>query len=210
MSDPMRLKLLALPLFALGAFVPPTQACDGRAEVEAAFVKQQEKPWRTRIVSESDAGLAQEQIFAYQPPNRMHRTVTVGDQVVETIGVNRWAWSADNGAWAEMDAAQARVVAIHILNTFQPPKAGVDFKCLGDVSYEGKTYLGYQSPPETGEDGTVLARTIYVDPETRLPAFNVVGAPDGSAKPLHREEFSYPTDINIIPPMGNRDLEAQP
>lgn len=206
----MRFKLLALPLFALGAFAAPAHACDGRAEVEAAFVKQQEKPWRTRIVSESDAGIAQEQIFDYQPPNRMHRTVKVGDQTVETIGVNRWAWSADNGAWGEMEAPHARVVAIHILNTFQPPKASIDFKCLGEVSYEGKTYVGYQSPPETGEDGAVLARTIYVDPETRLPAFNVVGAPDGSGEPLHREEFSYPTDINIIPPMRNRELDAQP
>ena len=205
----MRLKLLALPLLACGAFVPAAHACDGRAEVEAAFVKQHENPWRTRIVSESDAGLEQEQVFDYQPPNRMHRTVKVGDQVVETIGVNRWAWSADNGAWGEMEAPHARVVAIHILNTFQPPKASVDFKCLGAVSYEGKTYLGYQSPPETGADGAVLARTIYVDPETRLPAFNVVGTPDGSGETVHREEFSYPTDINIIPPMGNRDLNAE-
>lgn len=206
----MRLTLLALPLFAVGGALAPAQACDGRAEVEAAFVKQHENPWRTRIVSESDAGLTQEQIFDYQPPNRMHRTVKVGDQVVETIGVNRWAWSADGGAWKEMEAPHARVVAIHILNVFAPPKASVDFKCLGEVTYEDKTYIAYQSPPETGADGTVLARTIYVDPETRVPAFNVVGAPDGSGKPVHREEFSYPTDINIVPPMGNRDLNAAP
>src|SRR5690606_27172282 len=123
-------------LLALGAAVPAANACDGRAEVEAAFTKQQQNPWRTRIVSESDAGLTQEQTFDYQPPNRMHRTVKVGDDVVETIGINRWAWTKDGGAWGQMESVYERVISIHILDAFKPPKAGVDFTCLGEVTYE--------------------------------------------------------------------------
>ncbi len=205
----MRLKLLTIPLFALGSFAPGAHACDGRAEVEAAFVKQHEGPWRTRILSKSDAGIDQEQIYDYQPPDRMHRTVKVADQTVETIGVGRWAWSADGGAWRELDAAYARVVVTHMHAALAPPKASVDFNCLGKVEFGGKTYLGYQTTPEKIEGDKVVARTIYVDPETGRPAYNVVGAPDGSEE-LLKEEHSYPGDINIIPPVSKPDFSPEP
>lgn len=205
----MRLKLLTIPLFALGAVAPAAHACDGRAEVEAAFVKQHENAWRTRILSKSDAGVDQEQIYDYQPPDRMHRTVKVADQTVETIGVGRWAWTSDGGAWEELDAPYARVVVTHMNTILAPPKASTDFNCLGKVEYQGKTYLGYQTAPETMEDGKVLARTIYVDADTGLPAVNMVGLLDGSEE-LLKEEHSYPNDINIIPPVSKPDFSPQP
>lgn len=207
----MRLSVFAfLPLLSFGAMIPAADACDGRAEVEAAFVKQHEKPWRTRILSTSDAGVPQEQVYDYQPPDRMHRTVVVGDQKVETIGVGRWAWTADGGAWQELDAPYARVVVTHMHATLAPPKASADFTCLGEVAYEGKTYLGYQTTPEKMDDGKMIARTIYVDPETGLPAFNIIGAPDGSGEPLMKEEHSYPDGINIIPPVAKPDFSPEP
>lgn len=207
----MRLNVFVLSLLAFAASASAGMACDGRAEVEAAFAKQHEKPWRTRIASTSETGPVQEQIYDYQPPDRLHRTVKVGDETVETIGVGRRAWSAQGGAWKELDGPYARVVTTHLSASFAKPRASADFTCLGEVAYEGKTYLGYQTKPEKMEDGKVVARTIYVDPATGLPAYNIIGTVGGDDEPpLHKEEHSYPTDIDIIGPTGKSDFSPMP
>lgn len=94
----------------------------------------------------------------------------------------------------------ARVVTLQVQEAFAPPRVTAEFNCLGTVTFEGKSYRAYQTTPEKVDTGQVLARTIYVDPETGLPAFNIVGAPDGSGDPVVRGAFSYPTDINIQSP----------
>ena len=45
-----------------------------------------------------------------------------------------------------------------------------------------------------------MARTIYVDPASGLPAFNVVAALAGTADPVMKVKYSYPTDVEIIAP----------
>lgn len=198
----MRLSLLTLPLLALVAALPAHAACDGKAEVEAAFTKQQQQPWRTEIVTRSASGEAQEQVFDFQPPDRMYRKATVGSESIETIGIGKWAWTnlGSGTGWEELQPMHAKAVTIQIQEQFAPPRVTAAFNCLGTVSYEGKSYLGYQTTPETVEGGLVLARTIYVDPETGLPAFNIVGAPDMSGEPVVRGVFTYPTDIRIESP----------
>jgi hypothetical protein len=148
----------------------------------------------------SDTGIAQSQTFDYQPPDRMYRKVVSGDEAVETIAVGKTAWTNVKGGWEEMKAELAHLVTSHIKSAIAPPKVSVEFKCLGAVTYEGKSYLGYQTVPETVE-GKVLARTIYVDAEKKLPVFNIIGAPDGSGEPLMKEVFTYPADIKIESPL---------
>jgi hypothetical protein len=46
----------------------------------------------------------------------------------------------------------------------------------------------------------VITRTIYVDPKSELPAFNVVATLAESSKPLRQVKYSYPTDIDIVAP----------
>ena len=53
---------------------------------------------------------------------------------------------------------------------------------------------------EKTEKGTELARTIYVDPATGLPAFNVIAEVKDGAEPLLKESYTYPTDIVIEKP----------
>ena len=45
-----------------------------------------------------------------------------------------------------------------------------------------------------------MTRTIYVDPATGKPAYNVVSALSGNADPLIKIKYSYPTDVEIIAP----------
>lgn len=195
----MHLKLFAISLLATGVSAHVAQACDGRAEVEAAFLKQHEKPWRTRIASTGDGGQAQEQIYDYQPPDRLHRIVKVGEETAETIGAGKRAWGSQGGVWKELEGPYARVVYTHMQATFAPPRASAEFNCLGEVEYQGVTYRGYQTPPEKMDNGMMVARTIYVDPKTGLPAYNIIGTVDDK-ETLHKEEHTYPADINITPP----------
>jgi hypothetical protein len=47
-----------------------------------------------------------------------------------------------------------------------------------------------------------LARTIYVEPESGLPAYNVVAASAGKGAPLMKVTYSYPADLVIEAPVG--------
>jgi hypothetical protein len=196
----MRQTLIVLSLLAFAAPAPAASACDGKAEVETAFTAQHKQPWRTETASKSDTGIAQSQTFDFQPPDRMYRKVVSGEDAVETIGIGKTAWTNVKGSWEEMKPELALLVSTHMKSSFAPPRVSVEFKCLGSVTYEGKSLLGYQTVPETVE-GKVFARTIYVDPATKLPAFNIIGAPDGSGEPLMKEVYSYPTDIKIESPL---------
>jgi hypothetical protein len=189
-----------LALAALVACAPHALACDGKAEVEAAFVNQHKQPWRTETTGKSDTGVPQSQTFDYQPPDRMYRKVVSGDEAVETIGIGKKAWTNVKGGWEEMVAELAMLVSTHIKGAVAPPRVSVEFKCLDAVTYDGKSYTGYQTVPETVE-GRELARTILVDPDKKLPVFNIIAAPDLSGGPLVKETYSYPADIKIESPL---------
>jgi hypothetical protein len=195
--------VVALSLAALAAGTPAAFACDGKAEVEAAFIKQQKQPWRTEIVTRSETGETQEQVFDFQPPDKMYRKASANGESIETIGIGKWAWSnlGSGAGWEELQPMFARVVTIQVQEAFAPPRVTADFTCLGTVTVDGKSYLGYQTAPEKDQQGHELARTIYVDPATGLPAFNIVGPPGGNGEPLVKGVFTYPTDINIENPL---------
>lgn len=198
----MRIPLIALSCAALAAGVPAAFACDGKADVEAAFSKQQKQPWRTEVVSKAQDGTEQSQRFDFEPPDKMYRKATAGGESIETIGISKWAWSnlGSGAGWEELQPMHARVVTLQVQEAFAPPRVTADFNCLGEVTFEGKSYRGYQTTPEKVSTGETLARTIYVDSATGLPAFNIVGAPDASGDPLVKGVFTYPTDIKIERP----------
>ncbi len=196
----MRRLTLAVSALTLAAYAVPAAACDGKAEVQAAFVKQQKQPWRTEVQTPTQDGEIQHQQFDFQPPDKMYRKAVVAGQSIETIGISKWAWSSSGGGWEELQPMHARGVTLQVEQAFMPPQVTGDFQCLGKVTFEGKSYLGYQTAPEKVETGQVLARTIYVDPETGLPAFNIVGAPGGNGEFVVKGAFSYPTDIDIKSP----------
>lgn len=193
---------LALALLVIIPGAGPALACDSKAELEAAFLKQQQqKAWRTIVISKSEAG-EQQQTFEYIPPDRVYRKVVVVGQEpgIETIGIGQWAWSNQGTGWGELQPPMARMIAEQVMQTTTvPPKVSADFACLGAVDFEGKKYNAYQTTPEKDPvAGGELARTIYVDPETGLPAFNVIAPPGGA--PVVKEAYTYPSDIAIEKP----------
>lgn len=199
----MRIAGITLALAAIAASAPSVFACDGKAELEAAFAKQQKQPWRTEVVTQGADGDTQHQTIDFQPPDRMYRKASANGDSIETIGIGTWAWSnlGSGSGWEELQPMHARVVTIQIQEAFVPPRVSAEFTCLGNVTVDGKSYLGYQTTPEKDKQGNELARTIYIDAATGLPAFNIIGAPDGKSEPLVKGTFSYPTDINIQNPL---------
>lgn len=203
MKRPMRNPILAVSCLAIAVGAAPAAACDGKAEVEAAFVEQQKQSWRTEVLTKSPDGADQHQHVDFQPPDKIYRKATVGEESIETIGIGKTAWNhiESDGGWQELPAMHARVVTLQIQEAFAPPRVTADFNCLGTVTYDGKSFRAYQTTPEKIGSGEMLARTIYVDPETGRPAFNIVGTPDGSSDPIVKSIYTYPSDIKIESPL---------
>ena len=174
--------------------------CNGKADIEAAFNEQHKAPWRTEQKSKSDTGVEQTQQFDFMPPDRIYRKVTVGEEKAETIAVGSTAWTNEGGGWQEIKKGIADIIFSQLKSTLAPAKVSVEFKCLDKVEYAGKSYVGYQTEPETVR-GQSLARTILIDPETKRPAHNIIAPPDLSGEPMMTETYSYPADISIESPL---------
>lgn len=192
-----------LPILLLLAGGPQALACDSKSEVEAAFLKQQKQPaWRSVVVAQTEEG-AQEQTFEYVPPDRTYRKVRIVGQEppIETIGVGQWAWSNQGAGWGELQPPIAKLISEQTKVAVEaPPQVSAEFSCLGTVTYEGKDYLGYQTAPEKRPDGVELARTIYIDPKSGLPAYNIIAPIKDPASPVRKETITYPSDIVIEKP----------
>jgi hypothetical protein len=170
------------------------------ADVEAAVAKQHtQAAYRVEVSSPAKPDGATETID-YMPPLKMYRRIKSPDQdfEIETIGFGNRAWSREGSGWFELKPHIASMVELHLRDTFgAPPKIVSQFNCLGKVTVDGKEYVGYQTEPEKMDGGDMIARTIYADPATGLPALNVIGEPTGAKPAMVREAYSYPKDIEI-------------
>lgn len=204
----MRSALLALALAA--AAVPAYAGDDCAKAVEDAFNKQhQTKAYRVMITSPAQTEKT-EDTFDYHPPMAMHRTLVApgAPEPIETIGVGNRAWTKENGVWFELQPHYAGMTLNHLRELFgSPVKIGTPYNCLGKKTFEGKDYAAYQTAPETIEGGDVVARTIYIDEATGLPAFNVVGTVKDEKPLLVREAYAYSDDIKIEVPEGAPMME---
>ena len=200
------LLLTAAVAAAISVAVTPASAANCAPEVQAAFLKQHGlKSYRSDISSPATPERPTETID-YEPPMKMYRKIKdpAEDFLIETMGFGNRAWSREGADWFELKPHIAAQVELHLRDQFgQAPEVKSEFECLGKVTFESKEYLGYQTKPEkSGDSGDMIARTIYVDPASGLPAFNNIGFV-GTGKPaLVREAYSYPNDIEIIPPEG--------
>lgn len=179
-----------------------TKACG--AEVVAAFQKQRKsKGWKADVTSQTVAGV-QTESFTYVPPVSMYRKVEApGNQVVETIGIGNHAWFDEGNGWYEMQPQFAVIVSNHLRKVFEPEKRdSPEYVCLGEVTYKGKTYKGYRTPRGTDGDTSGLARTIYVDPESGLAAYNLISKVGEEDKPRTVQAYTYADDLKIEPPVG--------
>jgi hypothetical protein len=189
------------PAFAAGA------SC--MEAVAAAFTKQRgAKAFSMTADLKGESGPVQ--ITAeYLPPDRMHQTiVATGQQPLETTLVGTRAWSRQGGAWEELMPAIAQTVIAQVRATVvEPPKEVGEFECVDKATIDGKEYVAYRSVEQPGAiakgaGGSPVHRTVYVDPQTGLPALNIVAEELAGAAPLFRAVYAYPADLVIEPQLS--------
>lgn len=202
--------ILALSLGLTGA---ANAGC--KEEVDRAFAKLRgSKGFRleTRIVNEQQGSLTM--TVDYLLPDRMHQRVSLGDapSKMETIAIGGKVWSNQGQGWSEVPANFAEVIARQLKESVaEPSKSKVDYQCLGETTFEGKSYLAYKATlPAVADERTkgeaekaaeaANLQTLYIDKESGLPVRNIVTKGDGSEKRLFDGTFSMPPDIVINAP----------
>lgn len=211
----MRMTLLALCAYSLLA---APAAADCTADVNAAFANLRKTPafrMETKITNEQGALTMSND---YVLPDRMHQRVslsTEGPGTMEMILIGDKAWSNQGDAgWAPLPPDFAGKLANQMKETVvEPPTDGSNFECLGDVVFEGKTFLAYRAKrpaAATGQPGPTKAaaaatpnvQTVYVDKATGLPARNIVTPMNEPDKRLFDGTFAVRDGLKIEPPQG--------
>lgn len=196
--------LTLVPLFAAG----PAFAADCTKDVVAAFDKQRtSKAFRVQMTQPTAEGPADITVD-YVPPDKMLQTVTSpampGEQ--QTMLVGDHAYSGSGGSYEELQPqfTQSIVAEVRTALGAAPQNLGV-FECLGTTKFEDHDFLAYRTASTAGpgtDPAKDVVRTIYVDPATGLPAYNVVGALSGIGTPIMKAQYSYPTDVEIVAPVN--------
>lgn len=206
----MRRLVFTILGLAIVACVPAAaRADDCSAEVVAAFQKQRaSKAFRVAMTQPSAEGDV-ELTVDYMPPDKMLQTVRSpampGEQ--QTMLVGNRAYAGSDGAFEELlpQFTQSIIAEFNAAMGSTGKEIGT-FECMGKTNFEGKELLAYRALDKAAPAGTapdrILARTVYVDPVTGLPAFNVVAAVSGKDAPVLKAVYSYPTDLVIEAPQG--------
>lgn len=200
---------LASPLVAT-----TVHAADCKAEVEAAFEKQRMHAPGYHVATEQYQDIGTVKVsLDYMLPDRMYQGIQAPHEKapIETIAVARWAWGNMGGGWEELQPQFAQAVTAHVAAALgAPAKAEGSFECLGKQAFEGREFVAYRSSSEAAAAGAAgaaakpqpVARTIYVDPATGLPAANVVGDAKEGGKLWAKSEYSYPADLKVEAPVN--------
>ena len=200
----MRLFFFAAALLAVASPVSAA-GTDCSADVLTAIRKQLSlKSFRVEFSQPTAEGEAHMKID-YVPPMTMLQTVTSpampGEQ--QTLLVNDRAFSGSGGSFEELQPQFTQSIVAEVASALARPSKLSGYECLGTVKYESQDLVGYRfedkTHPQT-DPSKAIARTIYVDPKTGLPAYNVIASLAENAKPLREVRYSYPTDINIVAP----------
>jgi hypothetical protein len=198
----MRASCLALLLIAAAQ---PAFAADCSKDVLAAFEKQRtSKVFRVEFSQPSAEGEVHMKID-YMPPDKMLQSVTSpampGEQ--QTMLVGNRAFAGTSGAFEELLPQYTQSIIAEFAEAVGKPKNLGAFECLGNSKIDGQEMLAYRTAekvPDGADTSKIMARTIYVDPASGKPAYNVIAALTGTSPPALKVKYSYPTDVEIVAP----------
>ncbi len=197
-------------LFCLAALsiavATPAFATDCTKDVLAAFEKQRaSKKYRVEFSQPTAEGEVHMKID-YMLPDKMLQTVTSpampGEQ--QTMLVGNRAFAGNSGSYEELQPQYTQSIVAEMQQAVWPsPQNLGSFECTGPAKLDEQNLIAYRTAdksPANADRSKILARTIYVDPTTGLPAFNVVATLAGGANPVLKIKYSYPADIEIVAP----------
>ena len=203
------MRRFGLFLVGFAAFSPIAMADDCTKDVLVAFDKQHKsKAFRTSLTQATAEGPA-EITWDYLPPDKALQTVKSPAMagVQHTMLVGDRAFAGADEAYEELLPQFKQSVAAEVQAAVGPPPENIGvFECAGKKTFDGKELVAYSAKDKDVKPGTdpgdVLARTIYVDPESGLPAYNVIAAVSGKVEPVVKVTYSYPADIVIEAPVN--------
>ena len=168
-------------LVSAASATAPAAAADCSSDVVTAFQKQRtSKAFRVSMSQPTAEGNI-DMTVDYMPPDRMLQTVKSpampGPQ--QTMLVGNRAFAGTDGAYEELlpQFTQSIVSEFNAAMGSTGKDIG-SFECIGKVQYEGKEFVAYRALDKAAPAGTppekLLARTIYVDPQSGLPALSLI------------------------------------
>lgn len=154
----MRILLLVFAIL-VGSATNSTADCN--SDVKTAFEKlRKSAAFRMDTKTTNEQGTLTMGV-EYILPDRMHQTVHLdrGDAAtMEMILIGGKVWSNQGQGWAEVPDAFAAAIAKQMKETVaEAPKEDSQFACLGEVEFEGKSYVAYRAklaPPRPAAAGT--------------------------------------------------------
>jgi hypothetical protein len=187
-----------LVLVALGLLGSPALAAGScKEQVAAAFIKQRgSRAFTMDSQLRGTDGPVQIRV-EYIPPDRMRQVIHApGQAPLETVLVGTRAWSSQGGAWEELMPALAQTIIAQVRAAVVDPPTDVgEFECLPNATVDGKSYLVYRSVEKN--PASTAHRNVYVDPETGLPAINIVTEDKPGAETIFKGTYAYPADLVI-------------
>ena len=200
----MRRMLTSLSLLAALFLASPALAQGCTAEVLTAFEKQRtSKAFRMETTQPSAEGEVKVTVD-YVPPDKMLQTVVSpampGEQ--QTMLVGNRAFAGTSGSYEELLPQFTQSILAELQTALGKPKNVGEYDCLGRLTFENRDLTGYRLHPaaDKGIDpAKAITRTLYVDPATGLPAYNVV-SPASGGEVMVKIAYSYPTNIEIVAP----------
>lgn len=207
-------------LLALTLLMPSTALADCKTDVDAAFEKLRATGsfrLQTKIVN-AQGQLTMESDYIL--PDRMHQRVMMdgSSTPMEMILIGKKAWSNQGQGWSEVPEKFAETIARQMKETVvDPPKAAVDYKCLGDKDLEGRSFAAYQGilptpiPAEAEQKGPRISavsvpnqQNVYIDKSTGLPVRNIVTPVTEPEKRLFDGTFTVVEGLKIEAPTDSK------
>ncbi len=199
---------------------------DCRGEVAAAFerLKTSGRPYRketTTVVSVPGYEGTFHELAEFLPPDRMRLKSNGldGYRWFETILVGEIMWTNEltflgfllPWGW-QVTGVGPLLLSGDMDRDIRAVPADTVFECLGTVEFGGATYIGYRArSDETKPQQMALQkmlphewRTVFVDPQSTLPAHDLVTPENELDTPRNKVRYIYPNDITIEPPVWCR------
>jgi hypothetical protein len=196
-----------------------------RDEVAAAFerLRTSSRPYRketTSIVRVPGHEGTFHELAEFLPPDRMRlksngldgyswfETILVG----ETMWTNELTFLGFLLPWGWQVTGVGPLLLSGDLDHDVRAVPAAPFECLGTVEFGGATYIGYRTrSDETKPQQMALQkmllhewRTVFVDPQSTLPAHDLVTPENELDSPRNKVRYIYPNDITIEPPVWCR------
>jgi hypothetical protein len=178
-----------------------------RDEVAAALSKLRKSSWfrmTTTMITEKGPSAM---VVDYVLPDKMYQKVTetLTNKSSEVILIGEKAWANQGAGWMALPSEIMNTLRSQMYeNVIQEQTDIGNYSCKGKVQAEGRDALSYKLEDEPAKDSTApkneTYRMFYVDPVTGLPVGNALIAPGREQTPLFKATYSFPMDLQILPP----------